>query len=109
MVFAAFEVARRWRNTSIVHPMVWLRVGSVHAEYDYYHTVNGVSETHTDGTSTTHFVAPAVGAEVSLFKYMTAYAAVSRRFAGRLNTPGLESGGLSSTSVSFGMGFGKFR
>ena len=83
--FSSISLTRRWRNPDIVHPMVSLRAGSVDAEYSYYHRVNGISELHVDGKSSAPFVAPAVGVEISLFKYVTAYIDAGHRFVGRLN------------------------
>ena len=107
--FASVALTRRWRNSEIVHPMASLRVGSASAEYSYFHRINGLTETHVDGTSSASFVAPSAGAEVSLFKYMTMYGAVGVRLVGRLDTPGLNNNGLSGAFFAFGLGFGKFR
>lgn len=88
--------------------MVSVRVGSVTAEYRYFHRVDGLTEMHTDGKSTATFVAPMVGAEVAVFKYMTLYGGAGARMLGRLRTPGLNSS-LSGAYAIFGVGFGKFR
>jgi hypothetical protein len=106
--FASVALTRRWRNSQIVHPMVSVRVGSVTAEYRYFHRVDGLTETHTDGKSTATFVAPMVGAEVAVFKYMTLYGGAGVRMIGRLQTPELNTN-LSGAYAIFGVGFGKFR
>lgn len=106
--FASVALTRRWRNSEIVHPMVSVRVGSVTAEYRYFHRVDGLTETHIDGKSTATFVAPMVGAEVALFKYMTLYGGAGMRMVGRLQTPELNNG-LSGAYAIFRLGFGKFR
>jgi hypothetical protein len=106
---AAFHFDEVGRSVSVNGTPASLRGGSVDAEYSYFHRVNGISESHVDGKSSAPFVAPAVGVEVSLFKYVTAYIDAGHRFVGRLNTPGLSNSGLSGTYASFAMAFGKFR
>jgi hypothetical protein len=101
------SVTRRWRLSEIVHPMASIRVGSIESSYAYYHRVNGVTEHHIDGLSSALAVVPTVGAEVSLFKYVTAYANAGPRLMGRLHTPDASEG--QDMFVSIGVAFGKMR
>jgi hypothetical protein len=102
---SGYELARRWRNHDIFHPMVSVEVGSIHGEYSYM--LGGIAV--DTGASRANYVTPSAGAEVSLFKYMTVYLTMGYRFVGAIKTPGITGAGLSGMYEQFGFGFGKFR
>jgi hypothetical protein len=104
------ELQRRWRDSSIFHPMLSFATGSIHAEYRYSRRdESGVWRSQVDGASTGRYFMPAVGMEASLFKYMTMYGNVGARFTTLTGTPGLDAGALNGAFSVIGFAFGKFR
>jgi hypothetical protein len=88
--------------------MLALSSGTVKTFYPYRHRLpDGTWETHIDDLSRATYVAPAVGFEASLFKYLTAYLQVGSRWVGNVTTT--DAGKLSGAYTTFGFGFGKFR
>ena len=107
---SGWELERRWRDSSIFHPMVSFAIGSLRAENRYSRRLPaGTWDRQTDPPTTTTYYAPAVGIEASVFKYMTMYALVGSRFAGSIEMPGLQPGAFNGSYSVFGMGFGRFR
>lgn len=108
---SGYEIQRRWRDSSVFHPMVGFGMGTMHVD-NYYYT-RGTADTYPTYDYTEHgrstYYAPSVGLEASLFKYMTIYAIVGSRYAGNVNVPGLAAGDLSGKYTIVGFGFGKFR
>ncbi|HVE36131.1 MAG TPA: hypothetical protein VNC18_21365 [Gemmatimonadaceae bacterium] len=108
--WGGFELQKRWRDSSILHPMVSVAFGGLTTSYQYTHReTSGAVEYRTEGESTATYFAPAAGVEVSLFKYMTSYLLLGVRQVGALDTPAVERGGFNGQYVAFGFGFGKFR
>lgn len=105
-----WELWRHWRDSSIFHPLVSLGVGRMRAEYRYRHRDStGVWHPESIGPQRTTFAIAAAGVEARLFRYVTSYLVVGRRFSGDLDLPGLHRGSLGGNYLSFGFGFGKFR
>ena len=108
--WGGFELQKRWRDSSIFHPMVSIAFGGLTTSYQYAHReTSGSVEYRTEGESTAAYLAPSAGVEVSLFKYMTSYLLLGLRRAGELDTPAVQRGGFNGQYVAFGFGFGKFR
>ncbi|HEY6828793.1 MAG TPA: hypothetical protein VI259_18160 [Gemmatimonadaceae bacterium] len=108
--WAGIELQKRWRDSSIFHPMVSIGVGELTTAYHYtYRDASGAIEYRTEGTSGATYFAPSAGVEVSLFKYVTSYLLLGIRKVGTLQTPATEAGGFDGQYVAFGFGFGKFR
>jgi hypothetical protein len=108
--WSGVELQKRWRDSSIFHPMVSLAVGQLTTSYDYsYRSTNGAWEYREEGASSATYFTPAFGVEISLFNHVTTYLLVGARRVGTLETPGLERGGFDGQYVAFGFGFGKFR
>ena len=107
---AEWEIQKRWRDSSIFHPMIVLGVGTVRAEYEYTHRRADGTWDHvieTPGTAAAYTLA--FGLEASVFKYVTIYALSGVRHAGQLSLVGVDPGGFSGGYTVIGMGFGKFR
>jgi len=108
--WSGIEVQKRWRDSSIFHPMVSVGVGELTTSYNYTHRdASGVVEYRTEGSSGATYFTPSAGVEVSLFKYVTSYLLVGVRKVGTLQTPAIQAGGFDGQYVAFGFGFGKFR
>ena len=108
--WAGIEIQKRWRDSSIFHPMVSIGVGELTASYNYTRRdASGVVEYRTEGSSGATYFTPSAGVEVSLFKYVTTYLLLGVRKVGSLQTPALDAGGFDGQYVAFGFGFGKFR
>jgi hypothetical protein len=104
------EVQRRWRDSSIFHPMLSIATGSIHAEYRYSRRdASGAWQPQVDGASSGRYFMPAIGMEASLFKYLTMYGNVGARFTTLTGTPGLARGALNGPFAVLGFAFGKFR
>jgi hypothetical protein len=108
---SGYEIQRRWRDSSVFHPIVGFGIGSAKARNYIYTqattTSYGRYQYTEEGRST--YYEPSVGLEASLFKYVTMYAIVGSRFGGNMNIPGLGPGDLSGKYSIVGFGFGKFR
>jgi hypothetical protein len=107
---SGWEIEKRWRDSSIFHPMVVFGTGTVRAQYHY--TLITPTKTFDDSKeepAAARYYMPAVGLEATLFKYVTIYTILGARFAGRMNLPGLDRGAFSGEYWALGMGFGKFR
>jgi hypothetical protein len=110
--FAApkWEIEKRWRDSSIFHPMITLGIGTVKAEYLYTHRRADGTWDHVIETPGAASVYPlALGLEASVFKYVSIYTLMGVRRAGNLSLIGVEPGGFSGGYTTIGMGFGKFR
>ncbi len=104
------ELQKRWRDSSIFHPMVSVGVGQLRTLYHYSHRdASGNIEYRTEGASDATYFAPSVGVEASLFKYMTSYLLLGVRKVGALDTPAVEAGGFDGEYLAFGFAVGKFR
>lgn len=106
---SGWELAKRWRDSSIFHPMLALGVGSLTARYSYYLTNSSGSSIYKDERSSTTYYTPSIGIEASLFRYVSLYTLIGSRFAGDVNLPGVNPGAFNGQYVVAGMGFGKFR
>jgi hypothetical protein len=108
---SGYEIQRRWRDSSVFHPMVGFGIGAMRVD-NYYYT-RATANTYATYDYTEHarstYYAPSVGLEASLFKYMTMYAIVGSRYGGNIDIPGLGAGDLSGKYSIVGFGFGKFR
>jgi hypothetical protein len=106
-----YEIQRRWRDSSVFHPIVGFGVGSTKARNYFYTRATATSygkyEYTEEGRSM--YYDPSVGLEASLFKYVTMSAIVGSRCGGNMNIPGLGPGDLSGKYSIVGFGFGKFR
>lgn len=109
--WSGVELQKRWRDSSIFHPMVSLAVGRLSTVYWYSHraTSDGIWEHREEGASSARYFAPAAGVEMSLFKYMTSYLLVGFRHVGTLDTPGVARDGFDGQYFNLGFAFGKFR
>jgi hypothetical protein len=109
--WSGIEFQKRWRDSSIVHPMISLAVGGLRTAYEYsvHHIATDSLENRREGAAAATYFTPAAGIEMSLFKHVTTYLLVGARKVGTLETPALERGGFDGQYVAFGFGFGKFR
>jgi hypothetical protein len=109
--WSGVELQRRWRDSSIIHPMISLAVGRLRTAYEYsvHRIATDSMEYHKEGAASATYFTPAAGIEMSLFKHITTYLIVGARKVGTLETPALERGGFDGHYVAFGFGFGKFR
>jgi hypothetical protein len=109
--WAGFEIQKRWRDSSIFHPLVSLAIGQFATGYRYAFSETASSnwEDREEGAATATYFAPAVGVEMSLFKYMSGYMLVGARKVGALDTPALERGGFDGQYVTLGFAVGKLR
>jgi hypothetical protein len=107
---AGYELQRRWRDSSVFHPLVGFGIGRMSVwNYSTSRGANGFQNyTYEDRAHSTYY-APSVGIEASLFKYMTMYAIVGARYAGDIHIAGLGPGDLSGAYSIVGVGLGKFR
>lgn len=109
--WSGVELQKRWRDSSIIHPMISLAVGRLRTSYEYsvHRIATDSMEYHTEGAASATYFMPAAGVEMSLFKHVTTYLLLGARKVGTLETPALERGGFDGQYVAFGFGFGKFR
>lgn len=108
LTYSGLEVTRRWRDSSIFHPMLALSAGTAATFYPYRHRLaDGTWETRTDEVSRAAYVAPAAGVEAALFKHLTVFLQFGGRLVGEVTTP--DAGDLSGAYAAFGFGVGKFR
>jgi len=109
--WSGVELQKRWRDSSMLHPMISFAVGRLRTAYKYsvHRIATDSMEYHTEGAASATYFTPAAGVEMSLFKHVTTYLLVGARKVATLETPALERGGFDGQYVAFGFGFGKFR
>jgi hypothetical protein len=100
------EVQRRWRRTSILHPMLVAGVGGITNSYTYWeYPAGGDSRLHEDASTTSSYASLGAGGEVSVFSWMRLAVVMSYRAAGRMRIPdarGTNSGAAGWMLLEFG-------
>lgn len=103
-----WEIQRRWRDSAMVRPILSFAFGKLFAD-NQYSPRSGPSLSHNEPLVVTSYYTPAVGAEISIFKYMTFYSLAGRRYAGQPKTSGGDVEDFSGAYFALGFGFGRFQ
>lgn len=100
------EVQRRWRRTSLLHPMLVGGVGGITNSYTYWeYPASGGSRFHEDARRTSGYVSLGGGGEVSVFSWMRLAMVMSYRAAEHMRIPdarGTNSGAAGWMLLEFG-------
>lgn len=104
----SFEIQRRWRNLSIVHPLATAALGSLVTSYNYVeHLTSGASTIHRDQRTSSSFYALAGGGELNVLSWMRATVTIGYRSAGATTLPN-RTGSNSGLVVTSLVELGKF-
>ena len=106
------EIQGRWLEHRRIHPLALVGAGWIESGYEYWRQDGpGIfDQLHIiEGKSGAAFADAAIGAEVTLFTYLRAYAVVGARHVGAMKTPALAETPFGRVFANVSVAIGKFR